>query len=127
MSSALLRLRSAAIGAALVGLASGPAMAQGAGTDFAVTDGNGDGQIQRFEYDKRMAEIFFFADRNHDGVIVVEELDPVDRPAFTIVDVDGNGVISLSEFLAYRGRDFTAADRNHDGGLSSEEAAGYRP
>ncbi len=127
MSSGFTGLRRAAIGAALAVLASGPAVAQGAGADFAVTDGNGDGRIERSEYDKRMVEVFFFADRNRDGVIVLEELDPVDRPAFAIVDVDGDGVISISEFLAYRGRDFTAADRNHDGGLSSEEASGYRP
>jgi Ca2+-binding EF-hand superfamily protein len=92
--------------------------------DFALTDRNKDGAIDRDEYRARMVEVFYFADTNGDGVVVIEELtarEQVDPAAYGDADGNHDGRLTLQEFVTYRMRDFATADRSGDGVLTLEE------
>jgi Ca2+-binding EF-hand superfamily protein len=107
----------------------GGARAQTEGEPFNLTDYNKDGRIDRQEYQRRMIEVFYFADRNKDGVVTMEELaaiETVDPKAFLAADKNGDGKLSVDEFVAYRMVDFDAADKNHDGVLTYEEVQTWR-
>ena len=56
----------------------GGARAQSEGEPFSLTDYNKDGRIDRQEYQRRMIEVFYFADRNKDGVVTIEELAAIE-------------------------------------------------
>ena len=71
-----------------------------------------------------MVEVFYFADRNKDGVLTVEELaviETVDQAAFRAADKRRDGRLTVEEFVAYRMIDFDAADKNKDGVLTYDE------
>ena len=100
------------------------ARAQGEGEPFDLTDIDKNGSIDRQEYQRRMVEVFYFADRNKDGVVTIEELaaiETVDQKAFRGADKNGDGKLTVQEFVAYRIVDFDAADKNKDGVLTYEE------
>jgi Ca2+-binding EF-hand superfamily protein len=102
----------------------GIARAQSEGEPFGLTDYDKNGRIDRQEYQKRMIEVFYFADRNKDGVVTIEELavvETVDQKAFRAADKNGDGKLTVEEFVAYRMVDFDAADKNKDGVLTYEE------
>jgi Ca2+-binding EF-hand superfamily protein len=106
----------------------GGARAQSEGEPFSLTDYNKDGRIDRQEYQRRMIEVFYFADRNKDGVVTMEELaaiETVDPKAFRAADKNGDGKLTPDEFVAYRMVDFDAADKNHDGVLTYEEVQAW--
>jgi Ca2+-binding EF-hand superfamily protein len=75
----------------LVGTALLPeARAQTAQSDFATTDLNDDGAIDREEYHRRMADTMFFADDDGDGMLTLDEL-PRSTPG---AEIDGHPVAS---------------------------------
>ncbi len=111
-----------------LGAASPGVRAQSEGEPFSLTDIDKNGRIDRQEYEKRMVEVFYFADRNKDGVVTVEELavvEEVDTKAFRAADKNGDGKLSVDEFVAYRMVDFDAADKNKDGVLTYEEVQAW--
>lgn len=102
--------------------------------DFAITDRNSDGFIDRGEFHQRMVELFFFVDADRDGRLVPAELPGVPADVFRGADRDGDGVLSLAEFTQARAVDFGQADSNGDGLLSrievdavSDSSAGGAP
>ncbi len=102
--------------------------AQSEGEPFSLTDIDKNGRIDRQEYQKRMVEVFYFADRNKDGFVTVEELaaiEEVDTAAFAAADVNHDGKLTEDEFVAYRMVDFDAADKNKDGVLTYEEVQAW--
>ena len=106
----------------------GGARAQSEGEPFNLTDIDKNGRIDRQEYQKRMVEVFYFADRNKDGVVTVEELveiEEVDAKAFAAADKNADGKLTMEEFVAYRMVDFDAADKNKDGVLTYEEVQAW--
>jgi Ca2+-binding EF-hand superfamily protein len=98
-----------------------PAAAAEATEDFAVTDRNSDGFIDRGEFHQRMVELFFFADGDRDGRLVPAELPRVDKGVFSAADRNGDGALSLTEFTEARAVDFGQADTDGDGLLSRAE------
>lgn len=118
-------LGTAAFGLLLVAAASpNSARGQEEGEPFGLTDYDKNGRIDRQEYQKRMVDVFYFADRNKDGVVTVEELaviETVDEKAFRAADNTGDGRLTVEEFVAYRMMDFDAADKNNDGVLTYDE------
>lgn len=106
----------------LPGGAAVPARAAEPGEDFAITDRNSDGFIDRGEFYERMVEQFFFADANRDGRLVPAELPGVPPEVIKGADRDGDGALSLPEFTEAREADFERADANRDGPLSRGEA-----
>lgn len=104
------------------GAAVAPARAADPAEDFAITDRNSDGFIDRGEFYERMVEQYFFADADRDGRLVPAELAGVPAEVFKGADRDGDGALSLPEFTEAREADFGKADANRDGLLSRAEA-----
>jgi Ca2+-binding EF-hand superfamily protein len=89
---------------------------------FAEADENHDGVIDHAEYQDRITEVFYSADKNKDGYLEVEEMKLLVFPDdFKADDKDADGRVSLREFLRVRFRDFTSSDRNDDGVLEVDE------
>lgn len=91
---------------------------------FNISDLDKNGRIDRAEYQRRMVEVFYFADKNKDGVVTVEEvaeIETVDETAFKTADRDRNGKLTVNEFVAYRMIQFDEADANNDAVLTVEE------
>lgn len=113
----------------LLSLATVPqAGAQAAKQAFSTSDLDKDDKIDRAEYQRRMVEVFYFADRNKDGVVTIDEIaaiETVDDKAFKAADRDGNGKLSVNEFVAYRMIQFDEADTNKDGVLTVEEVEAW--
>jgi Ca2+-binding EF-hand superfamily protein len=111
----------------LVGTALLPeARAQTAQSDFATTDLNHDGAIDREEYHRRMMDTMFFADANGDGMLSMDEIPDADPAAFQAADRDGDGMLSSEEFMQARSGDFEAADQDGSGTLSPAEVDAWR-
>ncbi len=114
--------------ACLLGVAAAPVVAQDLESKFATADLNKDGKIDRAEYQRRMVEVFYFADKNKDGVVTIEEIaaiETVDEAAFKKADKNGDGRLTLNEFVTYRVIQFDEADANHDGVLTLEEVEAW--
>ena len=89
---------------------------------FRETDKNGDGQIDRQEFADRIIDVFYIADSNKDGVLVVEEYARLPYSgAFKSADSTGDGRLSMHEFERIRFSQFDEADTNRDGTLSVNE------
>jgi Ca2+-binding EF-hand superfamily protein len=100
----------------------GDAMDADARAAHAESDKNSDGRVDRNEFYVRMVEIFYRADSNKDGVLVLVELQKIDEDmVFEPADVDGDGKVTLSEYVDQRFESFHEADSNSDGLLSVEE------
>ena len=124
----LVLLLSVAVGCLLTLATMFPADAQVSSNSFATTDLDKNGKIDRAEYQRRMVEVFYFADRNKDGVVTIEEfvaIEPLDEKAFKAADRDGDGKLTVNEFVAYRMIQFDEADRNKDGVLTVEEVEAW--
>jgi EF hand len=102
------------------------ARAQTAQSDFATTDLNDDGAIDREEYHRRMADTMFFADDDGDGMLTMDELPDADPAVFQAADRDGDGMVSSDEFIESRFGDFEAADQDGSGTLSPAEVDAWR-
>ena len=63
-------------------------------SDFATTDLNADGQIDREEYHRRMMDTMFFADADGDGMLTMDELPAADPGRFQAADRNGDGMLS---------------------------------
>jgi hypothetical protein len=100
--------------------------AQTAQSDFATTDLNDDGAIDREEYHRRMADTMFFADHDGDGMLSADEVPNADPAAFQAADGDGDGMLSSEEFMQARFGDFEAADQDGSGTLSAAEVDAWR-
>jgi Ca2+-binding EF-hand superfamily protein len=113
-----------AVGCSLTLAAASKSYAQATGDSFTTSDLDKNGRIDRAEYQRRMVEVFYFADKDKDGVVTIEEIvaiEPLDEKAFKAADRDGSGKLTVNEFVAYRMIQFDEADRNKDGVLTAEE------
>jgi Ca2+-binding EF-hand superfamily protein len=89
---------------------------------FKATDKNGDGEIDHAEFQERITEVFYFADKDKDGLVKPGELKTFDEAVlFEKADKNGDGKLSLKEFVAARFQDFEEADTDQSGTLSVDE------
>ena len=94
---------------------------------FATSDLNKDGKIDRAEYQRRMVEVFYFADKNKDGVVTVEEIaaiETVDEAAFKKADKNGDGS-SPSRVRHLPGDPVRRSRHQRDGVLTVEEVKAW--
>lgn len=86
-------------------------------------DLNGDGQIDRREFQLRLVEVFYHADADKSGFLNPEQFKSatVFEEDFGEADQNGDGRISLYEFIEYRFDDFDEVDTDSNGMLSVEE------
>ena len=93
-------------------------------TDFEALDDNGNGRIDRVEWNGTRA-VFTRLDVNRDGVLSRRELAANDvMPAagdeFDAFDVNNNGVLSRGEWRGNYGT-FSSYDRNRDDVISRQD------
>ncbi len=105
----------------------GPAFGAATTTEGAhgQADRNGDGVVDRREFQLRMVDVFYLQDADKDGRLTRAELPGASAKVFTVADRNGDGALDMKEFLAARAQDFARADADGDGGLSVAEAASY--
>jgi len=84
-------------------------------------DRNGDGKIDRGEFQDAAVEAFFFRDKNKSGYLTIEELKDTAPEAIKAANRKGDGKLTLQEYVNALFKDFEAADTDRDGLLTVEE------
>ena len=105
-----------------------PAEPQDPQKNFHVTDTNDDGAVDRQEYQRRIVDVFYFADKNKDGIVVIEELqaiEAVDAKKFKAADKNGDKKLTADEFAEVRMLDFEEADVDKNGTLTVTEVEAW--
>jgi len=93
---------------------------------FRAHDRNGNGTIDRAEFQEWMVDVFFKKDTNHKGYLVFEDVkDVMTVETFKANDKNGNGRLTLEEFLNAAFQDFALADVNKNGAVTIEEIDAY--
>ncbi|OAP38558.1 hypothetical protein AU381_23690 [Sinorhizobium glycinis] len=81
-------------------------------------DRDGNGAVDRSEYQAFMTMAFESLDKNKDGSLRSDEVaQALNAQQFAATDRNGDGKLSQSEFLNRVMADFKAADRSGDGSL----------
>ena len=97
-----------------------PALADPVAEIFDRLDGNGDGVIDRTEFQIRKMELFYESDANQNIQLEPEEVN-LKPEVFAAADTDGDGVLSGVEFIEAPFTQFEAADTNSDHEITPEE------
>lgn len=92
---------------------------------FATFDSDGDGRIDRAEWQTRKMAIFYIRDRNNDIALTRDELPGLDPELFADADRDGDGALSGLEFNQAAFTQFDKADRDNDGFVTRDEFGIY--
>jgi Ca2+-binding EF-hand superfamily protein len=93
---------------------------------FHVHDPNGDGRLDRAEFQEWMVDVFFERDQGKKGYLSVDDVRGAMTPAvFNAMNRNGNGKLSLSEFLNALFLDFQAIDTDRDGSITIEQIEAY--
>ncbi len=93
---------------------------------FRAHDKNGDGRIDRAEFQNWMVDAFYFRDTNHKGYLVQTDLKGTLSPeVFKAMNRKGDGKLTLNECLNALFQDFAAIDVNHEGSITIEEIDAY--
>jgi Ca2+-binding EF-hand superfamily protein len=92
---------------------------------FAETDGNRDGKIDREEFHRRTVELFYFLDKDRKGYLVLVDIRGLSSEDFKAANRKGDGKLTLDEFANARFRIFDQVDSNGDGVLTLQEIEVY--
>jgi Ca2+-binding EF-hand superfamily protein len=107
---------------AMLLLAPRPAGAADPRATFDVLDENGDGVVNRQEFQRRKTEVFFLRLPRLSEDTSVELADTQLSPeAFREADINGDGKLSGSEFIQASFAQFETYDANHDQKITFEE------
>lgn len=88
-------------------------------------DKNGDGKLDRAEFQEGIVEAFYFRDKNKDGYLTIEELEGASPGAVKAASRSQDNRLSLDEYVNALFKDFAAGDTDGDGTLSIEEIDVY--
>ena len=93
---------------------------------FRLHDKNGDGRIDRAEFQEWMEDVFFFRDTNHKGYLVQSDMQGmVSSEVFKAMNRKGDGKLTMQEFLNGLFKDFDAIDVPGDGFITIAEVEAY--
>jgi Ca2+-binding EF-hand superfamily protein len=93
---------------------------------FRAHDANGDGRIDRAEFQGWMAEVFFQRDQGRKGYLTVDDVRGSMTPeVFKAMNQKGDGKLGLPEFLNALFQDFQAIDTGGQGSITPEEIEAY--
>jgi Ca2+-binding EF-hand superfamily protein len=123
-------LLTALIVAATLASLSGPVPAQAPAPDwkesFRLYDKNGDGRLDRAEFQNLMVDAFYFRDSNHKGYLVQADLQGTRSPeVFKAMNRKGDGKLTMQEYLNALFQDFAAIDVKGNGAITIEEIEAY--
>jgi hypothetical protein len=123
-------LVTALIAAAALACVVGPALAQVPAPDwkegFRAHDKNGDGLIDRAEFQNWIVEGFYFRDKGHKGYLVQADLQGAASPeVFKAINRKGDGKLTMNEYLNALFQDFAAIDTNQNGAITMQEVEVY--
>jgi Ca2+-binding EF-hand superfamily protein len=111
-------------------LLSGPSLAQTPSSEtlrewFQRNDRNGDGKLDRGEFQEAVVEGFYFRDKNKDGYLSIEELQGSSPAVVKAASRTRANRLTLDEYVNALFKDFAAADKDGDGTLTLEETDVY--
>jgi Ca2+-binding EF-hand superfamily protein len=93
---------------------------------FRAHDKNGDGLIDRAEFQDWIVEGFYFRDKGHKGYLAQADLQGVASPeVFKAINRKGDGKLTINEYLNALFQDFAAIDANQNGVISMQEVEVY--
>jgi Ca2+-binding EF-hand superfamily protein len=93
---------------------------------FRAHDLNGDGRIDRAEFQEWMVDVFFQRDQGRKGYLTVEDVRGAMTPeVFKAMNRKGDGKLWLPEFLNALFLDFQAIDTGRDGSITVEQIEAY--
>jgi len=93
---------------------------------FRAHDKNGDGLIDRAEFQNWIVEGFYFRDKGHKGYLVQADLQGAASPeVFKAINRKGDGKLTMNEYLNALFQDFAAIDANQKGAISMQEVEVY--
>lgn len=93
---------------------------------FRAHDKNGDGKIDRAEFQDWVVDGFFHKDTNHKGYLIYKDVqDVMSAKTFKKRDANGDGRLTLEEVLNPAFQDFETMDIDKNGALSTEEINNY--
>jgi Ca2+-binding EF-hand superfamily protein len=94
--------------------------------DFNAHDLNGDGRLDRAEFQEWMVDVFFERDQGKKGYLSIDDVRGAMTPqVFNAMNRKGNGKLSLPEFLNALFQDFQAIDADQDGSITVEQIETY--
>ena len=123
-------LVTALIVAAALACLAGPVLAQVPAPDwregFRAHDKNGDGRIDRAEFQNWVVDAFYFRDAGRKGYLVQADLQGLASPAvFQALNRKGDGKLTLREYLNALFQDFAAIDVDQNGSITVQEIEVY--
>jgi Ca2+-binding EF-hand superfamily protein len=93
---------------------------------FRAHDANGDGRIDRAEFQGWMAEVFFQRDQGKKGYLTLEDVRGSMTPeVFKAMNQRADGKLGLAEFLNALFEDFRAIDAGHQGSITVDQIEAY--
>jgi Ca2+-binding EF-hand superfamily protein len=93
---------------------------------FRAHDGNGDGRIDRAEFQEWMVDVFFQRDQGRKGYLTIDDVRGSMTPeVFKALNQRGDGKLWLPEFLNALFQDFQAIDAGRDGSVTMEQIDAY--
>jgi Ca2+-binding EF-hand superfamily protein len=93
---------------------------------FQAHDRNGDGRIDRAEFQEWMVDVFFQRDQGKKGYLTIEDVRGAMTPeVFRALSQKGDGKLWLPEFLNALFQDFQAIDTGREGAITIEEIEVY--
>lgn len=89
------------------------------------SDRNGDGKLDRAEFQQAIVEAFYFRDKDKNGYLTAAELEGARPEVIRRLGVKADGQLSLDETVNALFKDFEIMDTDSDGKLTIEEIEIY--